>query len=337
MPRQISPYVARLALLSCGAVFSLAILASSVIFSTSASAQPPRDSSANGSPARPVVTNSIGMQLVEIPAGEFQMGSEESVETLRRVFNLKSDRPVDDERPVHRVRITRPFFLGKFEVTVGEFRQFVAATSHRTDAETDGTGSVAFNGKTFSRNPELTWSTWWKEQTDRHPVVNVSPNDAAAFCRWLSKKEGKTYRLPTEAQWEYACRAGTTTRFSSGDDAAAAAKAGNFADPRMHPPGTVLTTEVGRFAPNPFGLYDMHGNVWEWCADHYQTDYYAHSPTFDPTGPARGGNVTLRGGCWGFGPSAGRSASRGRSSPTARGYRDGFRVVLELVQPRSDN
>jgi formylglycine-generating enzyme required for sulfatase activity len=276
-----------------------------------------------------VTVNSIGMELVEIPAGEFPMGSEDTVESLRTELHLRIDRNVDDERPVHRVRITKPYFMGRYETTVGEFRQFVADTGHKTDAEKDGTGGVGWNGTKFGRDPKFTWSTWWKDQTDRHPVVNISPNDAAEFCRWLGKKEGKTYRLPTEAEWEYACRAGTTTRFYTGDDAAAAAKAGNFADPRRHPPGTILTTKVGSFAPNAFGLYDMHGNIWEWCADHYQKDYYASSPVDDPKGPERGGNVVMRGGCWGFEVGSGRSSTRGRSTPTSRGYRDGFRVVLE--------
>jgi formylglycine-generating enzyme required for sulfatase activity len=274
-------------------------------------------------------TNSLGMEMVLVSAGEFMMGSDESAASVREALGMKAERPNDDERPVHRVRITKAFYLGKYEVAVAEFRQFVDATAFKTDAERDGVGGVGWNGTTFGRDPKFTWSTWWNEQTDRHPAVNVSPNDAVAFCEWLSKMEGTKYRLPTEAEWEYACRAGTTTRFYTGDDAVAAAKAGNFADPRTQKPGMVLTTPVGRFVPNAFGLYDMHGNVWEWCADAYRADYYANSPVDDPQGPGGAGSVVLRGSCWGFPISTGRSAARGRSTRTGRGYRDGFRVVRE--------
>ena len=119
------------------------------------------------------------------------------------------------------------------------------------------------------------------EQTDEHPVVNVSWNDALAFCRWLSKKEGKICRLPTEAEWEYACRAGSTTRYCFGDDASDLGEYawyGANSDRKTHP--------VGTKKPNAWGLYDMHGNAWEWCADGYDAEYYEKSPTDDPTGPA---------------------------------------------------
>jgi formylglycine-generating enzyme required for sulfatase activity len=145
----------------------------------------------------------------------------------------------------------------------------------------------------------------------------------------LSKKEGRTYRLPTEAEWEYACRAGTTTRFSCGDTALSLEKYGNFADPRRKPAGSILTTPVGSLKPNAFGLYDMHGNVWEFVADRYQANYYAQAPVHDPPGPDTGTMRVMRGACWGFDPVRGRSASRGRMDPTNRGYRDGFRVASE--------
>jgi formylglycine-generating enzyme required for sulfatase activity len=276
------------------------------------------------------VTNSIGMRLVEIPAGDFVMGSDESADSLKQAFGTKYEPDVRDEGPPHRVRITRPFLLGKYEVTVGEFRQFVDATGYQTDAERNDVGGKGWIDGKFGASKEFTWRTWWREQTDRHPVVNVSWNDSVAFCKWLSEKEGATYRLPTEAEWEYACRAGTTTRFSTGDDSASVLKQANFADPRTKPPGTVLTTEIGSFPANPFGLHDLHGNVWEWVADRYQADYYASSPVDDPTGPATGGSIGLRGSCWGFNPESGRSANRGRGNTTTCGYRDGFRVVGEI-------
>ena len=157
------------------------------------------------------ITNTIGMKLTLIPAGEFKMGSGESAEATATFFTktygatfLTAD-SFRNEHPQHRVQITRPFYLGTYHVTRGQFRQFVKDTGYKTDAE---------RGKTAGASEDR---FWWNaaEQTDEHPVVNVSWNDTAAFCKWLSRKEGKTYRLPTEAEWEYACRAGTTTIISA--------------------------------------------------------------------------------------------------------------------------
>ncbi|MEI8376521.1 MAG: SUMF1/EgtB/PvdO family nonheme iron enzyme, partial [Planctomycetota bacterium] len=176
------------------------------------------------------------------------------------------------------------------------------------------------------------------EQTDEHPVVNVSWNDAVAFCEWLSKKEKKTYRLPTEAEWEYACRAGTTTRYSSGDDPETLAKVGNVADATAKAQfpdltwtikasdGYVFTSPVGSFQPNAFGLYDMHGNAWQWCADWYGEDYYAKSPADDPSGPTTGSGRVLRGGGWYGRAGSCRSAHRDRITPEIRSNSLGFRV-----------
>ena len=162
------------------------------------------------------ITNSIGMKLTLIPAGEFMMGSGESAEATAAFFNksygedlLKADY-FKDEHPQHRVRITKPFYLGTYHVTRGQFRQFVKDTGYKTDAEKgEKPGAFGWNPdkKESDFNEKYSWRNAGFEQTDEHPVVNVSWNDAVAFCKWLSKKEGKTYRLPTEAEWEYACRA----------------------------------------------------------------------------------------------------------------------------------
>jgi hypothetical protein len=175
-------------------------------------------------PRRPdVVTNSIGMKLALIPAGEFLMGSHESLDDIEAKFpgheyKSKLERKIldEDEWPQHRVRITRPFRLGVYEVTVGQIRQFIQATGHKTEAETDGADGrgkggwgISDDGKFEGRKPEYNWQHTGYELTDDHPVVNVTWNDAVRFCEWLSQKEGKKYRLPTEAEWEYACRAGT--------------------------------------------------------------------------------------------------------------------------------
>ena len=254
------------------------------------------------------ITNSIGMKLTLIPAGEFLMGSGESAEATAAFFNktyggdlLKADF-FKDEHPQHRVRITKPFYLGTYHVTRGQFRQFVAdrLQDRRGEGREAGGLGLGPDKKEFGFNEKYSWRNAGFEQTDEHPVVNVSWNDAVAFCKWLSRKEGKTYRLPTEAEWEYACRAGTTTRYYSGDDPETLAKVGNVADATAKAKfpdwkctikasdGYVFTSPVGSFRPNAFGLYDMHGNAWQWCADWYGKEYYATSPADDPTGPDSG-------------------------------------------------
>ena len=238
------------------------------------------------------ITNSIGMKLTLIPSGEFMMGSGESEEATAAFFNktygeglsgddlLKADY-FKDEHPEHRVRITKSFYLGTYHVTRGQFRQFVADTSYKTDAEKGakpGAWGLNPDKKRFEFTEKYSWRDAGFEQTDEYPVVNVSWNDAVAFCKWLSGKEGKAYRLPTEAEWEYSCRAGTTTRYYSGDDPETLAKVGNVADATFKAKfpnrkyaikasdGYVFTAPVGKFKPNAFGLYDMHGNVLQWCA-----------------------------------------------------------------------
>jgi formylglycine-generating enzyme required for sulfatase activity len=232
--------------------------------------------------------------------------------------------------------------LGTYHVTRGQFRQFVADTGYKTDAEKgEKPGAWGWNPdkKEFDFNEKYSWRNAGFEQTDEHPVVNVSWNDAVEFCKWLSKKEGKTYRLPTEAEWEYACRAGTTTRYYSGDDPETLAKVGNVADATAKAKfpdwtwtikasdGYVFTAPVGKFKPNAFGLYDMHGNAWQWCADRYGAEYYAKSPIDDPTGPDSGDDRVRRGGSWDLGPFGSRSAERAGLWPSDRNYLTGFRVA----------
>jgi formylglycine-generating enzyme required for sulfatase activity len=176
------------------------------------------------------------------------------------------------------------------------------------------------------------------EQTDEHPVVCVSWDDAMAFCQWLSRKEGKTYRLPTEAEWEYACRAGTTTRYYSGDDPETLAKVGNVADATATAKyrgwvaikasdGYVFTAPVGSFKPNAFGLYDMHGNARQWCSDWYSGQYYVTAPKDDSTGPGSGDHRVVRGGYFGSGPGTARSARREWCVPDHGDHGQGFRVA----------
>jgi formylglycine-generating enzyme required for sulfatase activity len=289
----------------------------------------------------PVIVNSIGMKLALIPPGEFLMGSAESAETLAQVFNSKAEY-FTDEHPQHRVRITQPFYFGVHEVTLGQFLKFYHDAKYKMESERDGKGAWGYTGSGFEqRKSFVAWSWGFEGYTKEHPVVNVTWNDAVAFCEWLSQKEGVTYRLPTEAEWEYACRAGTQTRFFGGDAAESLLGYANVADQsNKRIPGIgqdfpyatfddrfAFTAAVGSFKPNAFGLHDMHGNVLEWCQDWYDKDYYAGSPVNDPQGPPSGAARVLRGGSWDSYPGFCRSADRIRGGPAFRSDYTGFRVA----------
>jgi formylglycine-generating enzyme required for sulfatase activity len=288
------------------------------------------------------------MKLVRIPAGEFMMGGQEPAEQLAGAFEAYHRKPdyFNDEYPRHRVRITRSFLLGKFEVTVGQFRQFVQATGYRTEAEKDGTGGWGYDAairKCDGRKPRYNWRNPGFSQTDEHPVINLTWNDAVAFCQWLSRQEDASYRLPTEAEWEYCCRAGTTTRYHIGDNPDLLPDVARVADGKRRttfphiqdmviPKGesASFTAPVGRFKRNPFGLYDMHGNVWEWCSDWYGEDYYARSPVDDPRGPHSGKVRVRRGGGWNSFPLWARASFRNYNTPASRCVNLGFRVVRDI-------
>jgi len=224
-----------------------------------------------------VCTPWLGMPLVLCPAGEFMMGSE------------KGD---DSEKPVHRVRITEPFYMGKYQVTQEEYEKVT------------GDKPSNFEGK-------------------RTPVEWVSWDHCVKFCEALSSKEGPEVRLPTEAQWEYACRAGTTTEWCFGDDESGLAKYAWYdknSESKTHP--------VGKLQPNAWGLYDVHGNVWEWCADWYDKDYYGNSPSEDPPGPVPDSFRVLRGGSWYYDALNCRSARRFNDVPAGIINSVGVRVCV---------
>jgi formylglycine-generating enzyme required for sulfatase activity len=269
------------------------------------------------------ITNSIGMKLKLIPPGEFLMGSGESAEEIAKQQSRHKPDHFQNECPQHSVKITKPFCLGMYEVTVAQFRQFMSVSGYKTDAEKGGEQEFAQKLAGEKKNAK---PTRWEDfaQTDQHPVVCVSWNDAVAFCEWLSEQEGKTYRLPSEAEWEYACRAGTTTRYSFGDDASIGGddSLSQFSQ---------YATPVGSKKPNAFGLLDMHGNVWEWCGDWFQESYYANSPETDPKGPSNGAMRVLRGGGYRLGPVDVRSSNRYRYPPDHCGNDGGFRVVCEIA------
>jgi formylglycine-generating enzyme required for sulfatase activity len=242
------------------------------------------------------IENSIGMKLKLIPAGTFDMGAAEG----------EQDADKDDEKQ-HRVTITKPFYMGIHEVTQKQFRQV-----------------LRFNPSHFSRAGK------GKEKvkgldTDDFPVENVSWEQAKRFCEEMSKletekKAGRTYGLPTEAQWEYACRAGTRSAFSFGKNSSSTEA--NFSGAFKR------TRKVGSYAANALGLYDMHGNVAEWCSDWYKRGFYGKDSREDPKGPARGEERVFRGGGWSDPAALCRSASRDRKRPGSQDNILGFRVVL---------
>ena len=303
-------------------------------------------------------TNSLGLSLVLIPAGEFQMGADEDPSETRKAFPYAPADWLEGETPQHPVRITKAFYMGAYQIRLKDFLEFCREANYQPEAERNiepmhGLDAAGRPTKSPDFRP---WRPGW-EQTEDHPVNYVSWNDAVEFCKWLSQKEGKTYRLPTEAEWEYACRAGTTTRYWCGNDPEELTQVANVADQDTksrwpnavvrtlqdgeikdttipYPylsgrDGYVYTAPVGQFRPNPFGLYDMHGNLWEWCQDWYDEHYYSKSPVDDPQGPAGGTYRVMRGGGWDDTTIYYRSAARLDHSASFRCPRAGFRVVCE--------
>ena len=289
-------------------------------------------------------------EMVLIPGGTFVMG--------------RTDGP-EDEKPPHEVTLS-PFHLDKTEVTNAQFAAFVKATKYVTIAERKPTlaefpdadasllkaGSAVFYAADASMDPG-TWTRghppWWRyvpgacwrrpegPGTDltgkgKYPVVQIAWEDAAAYAKWAGK------RLPTEAEWEYAARGGLVGKEYCWGDAHqgaggkwyANAHQGQFPKSDSGADGFAGVAPVGSFPPNGYGLYDMSGNVWEWCADWYSEAYYATSPPRDPAGPAAGAFRVLRGGSWKNQAGACRAAYRNALPPHAKDSATGFRVVLEV-------
>lgn len=231
----------------------------------------------------------------------------------------------DDEYPVHWVRVDG-FRMAKYETTVGEFRRFIKATGYITDAEKDGY-SFVYTGAIVEKKNGVTWAcniagNIRPAGEDNHPVIHVSWNDAKAYCQWLSRQTTGNYDLPTEAQWEFAAKGGGSQSgftYSGGDNLASVGWFEDNSDSKTH--------VVGQKSPNSLGIYDMSGNVAEWCADWYGFDYYKNSPEKNPTGAATGAGRMCRGGSW-YGDAAYcRSADRGTDAPAYRNSDIGFRVV----------
>jgi len=289
------------------------------------------------------ITNSIGMKLVLIPPGQFLMGSTKTPEALVELFPGSSIHWFQREHPNHTVKITQPYFLGAHEVTVGNFKKFIDATGYQTTAEGVGNARIYKNGEWLYQQG-ANWRDPGFAQDATHPASCVSWLDAIAFCEWLSKQEGRAYGLPTEAQWEYACRAGTVTEYFWGDDPDLGDGYLNAGDVtgkletrafRLKPTELPMhlaigTAPVGSFKPNNFGLYDMAGNLWESCSD-WSSDYLPDDQE-DPIGPDSARRRASRGAAWASESWNWRSSFRSRSSPTYSCADFGFRVVL-TVQP----
>lgn len=236
--------------------------------------------------------NEVNVVVVFIPAGEFDMGS--PMDELKR----------DSDEAQHHIKLTKAFYIGKFEVTQLQYRVIM------------------------SENPS-------KFGGDKLPVENINWYEASRFLKKLSDKTGMKFRLPTEAEWEYACRAGTTTAFNTGTTLDS--DVANYDAGKPYANGIIgkyleRTTEVGSYPPNAWGLCDMHGNVWEWCSDVYDEDYYKVTPLVDPKGPqkAEGGDRVIRGGAWNEYAYNCRSANREDRGPKADRSNIGFRVVMDI-------
>ncbi len=277
-------------------------------------------------PEERLVTNCLGMKLALIPPGEFIMGSP-SAESGRG----------EDELP-HRVQITTPFYLAVHEVTVGQFRRFVTETGHR--AYQTSYYAVGPHDDRWEQHFRLagveiaSWDSPGFPQRGDHPVVNVSWADAEAFLRWLSEKDNHTYRLPTEAEWEYACRAGTTRPYGVAASGAAFANVGEiryYLESHSWRDGFQYTAPVGSFPPNLLGLCDMHGNVWEQCADYYNDSYYRQCPACNPRCLEAAESRVTRGGGWSDPLYYARSANRAYWYESKGSPDLGFRVAREYV------
>jgi len=289
-------------------------------------------------------TNSIGMKMVLLPPGEYTMGrTEEQFDKVLEIAKKDGREPARAATwemlmmPGHPVRITKPFYMGATEVTVGQYRQFCDDSGYKTEAEQGLNGGVPYRG----RRPICTWRkpmVWIRlQQKDDEPVLHLCWNDCVAFCKWLSEKEGAEYCLPTEAEWEYACRAGSTTAWCFG----------NFEDfDRLgheymfvsEPPQDKhdRPSSVAQKKPNAFGLYDMHGNVWEYVADWWHRFTYKNSTINDPTGPpeqSEKGDMRriIRTGSFDWGRWGAQSVYRMRIGQRSTQHpHQGFRVAMRL-------
>ena len=272
------------------------------------------------------ISSFVLSNYIKIKGDEFLMGSPE--DEARRQKNETQ----------HLVKIT-DYSLCKFAVCLGDFKKFIDDSGYSTDAE-KANSSIAFDGKSWKIKEGINWhhdvSGNVRESSEyNHPVLHVSWNDATAYCAWLSNKTGKTFRLPTEAEWEYACRAGSEKPFNTGDNLTTgqANYDGNYPyNKNLKGVFRKNTVPVDSFEPNAYGLFNMHGNVWEWCSDWYDDKYYdeckAKGMVENPVGQYTSSNRVIRGGSWYHSAESCRSANRRNNTPDYRNYIVGFRLVF---------
>ena len=258
-----------------------------------------------------------GMEFVFVKGGCYRMG-----DTFGDGEN--------NENPVHEVCVS-VFYIGKYNVTVGQFNRFVSETGYTTEAQKEtgytpeaqkGTkGKSGCNSNEGEGNFGYSWRNPGFPLDDRHPVVCISWNDAVAFTEWQGRKTGKGIRLPSEAEWEYACRGGGgSEKYCGGNDIDSVAWYKDNSGMQTHP--------VGQKRPNGLGLYDMSGNAGQWMGDWYDDNYYGSSGRDNPRGPSYGHSRALRGGSWAFEPRKMRASTRGGCSPSVQSDNIGLRAVF---------
>jgi len=268
------------------------------------------------------LTQTIGstsFDIIFIKGGTFKMGSDDSDS-------------FDREKPIHEVTVS-DFYIGKYQVTVNDFKQFIDATSYKTDAD-KGDGSYIWNGKDWKKTAGVNWlcdvgGNKRRETDYNHPVIHVSWNDAVAYCLWLSEKTKQNYRLPTEAEWEYAARGGNvgtrhgvSLHYAGSDNVDEVAWYSSNSDGKTHP--------VGQKKPNQLGIYDMSGNVWEWCQDDWHGNYEGAPTDGTAWGDGTGSARVLRGGSWDGNARFVRVAHRINDTPDNRDDVIGFRLSRTL-------
>jgi len=284
------------------------------------------------------------MEFVWVEGGCFEMGQSDSEKEylFKESGGIKYDHWYGDELPLHRTCVDG-FWAGKTEVTRRQFQRFIQATGYVTEAEKQGFSTI-WRG-TWLMKQGYHWRNVEFDQNPDHPVVHVSWNDAKAMAQWLTEHYEVFFRLPTEAEWEYACRADTESIRFWGDDPNEACEYANIADRTVltrftdliiHDcdDGHMYTSPVQSFTSNGYGLFDVLGNVWEWCEDRYDKNYYGQSPRNNPMGPSHGRYRVMRGGFWGSEPSDLRCANRSREAPRGRSDTYGFRLVIVPTQHR---
>ena len=265
---------------------------------------------------RTFIVNGVSFEMVAVKGGTFIMGC-----TSEQGYNCN-----DDEKPAHSVTLS-DYYIGKYEMTVGLFRVFVNETNYKTDADKEG-WSYVWNGSSWYKKKGVNWrcdanGNVRNSSEDNHPVIHVSWNDAQAFCKWLSRKTGQTFRLPTEAEWEYAARGGNKSKdykYSGSNNIDDVAWYTSNSEGKTHDVGTKL--------PNELGIYDMSGNVWEWCQDRYGN--YSSSNQMNPKGSSKGSDRIGRGGAW-WGGDADfcRVSLRLHNSPDIMCNSLGFRLAAD--------